>query len=69
MHPHELCWFWLEELAKKCGPYMKIEEIYYLIPGKSLEEGLRGMNADKRRFYIWLKLFWHMGALTCMSCI
>ena len=27
VHPHELCWFWLEELAKKCGPYMKIEEI------------------------------------------
>ena len=45
--PDELCWFWLEELAKKCGPYMKIEEIYYLIPGKSLEEGLRRVYAGK----------------------
>ena len=32
--PDELSWFWLEELAKKCGPYMKIKEIYYLIPRK-----------------------------------
>ena len=22
--PDELCWFWLEELAKECGPYMKL---------------------------------------------
>ena len=43
----ELCWFWLEELTKKCGPYMKIEEIYYLIPRKSLEEGLKRVCADK----------------------
>ena len=21
----ELCWLWLKELTKKCGPYMKIE--------------------------------------------
>ena len=34
-------------MAKKCGPYMKIEEIYYLIPGQSLEEGLRRVYADK----------------------
>ena len=47
MDPDKLCWFWLEELAKKCGPYMKIKEIYYLIPGKSLEDGLRRVYADK----------------------
>ena len=34
-------------LAKKCGPYMKIEEIYYLILGKSLEEGLKRVYDDK----------------------
>ena len=45
--PDELCWFWLDELAKKCGPYMKIKEIYYLILGKSLEDGLRRVYADK----------------------
>ena len=43
----ELCWLWLEELAKKCGPYMKIEEIYYLISGKSLEDRLRRVYVDK----------------------
>ena len=37
--PHELCWFYLEKLAKKCGPYMKIKELCYLIPVKSLDEG------------------------------
>ena len=45
--PNELYWFWLEELAYKCGPYMKIEEVYYLIPGKSLEKGLRRVYDDK----------------------
>ena len=45
--PDELCWFWLDELAKKCGPYMKIKEIYYLILVKSLENGLRRVYADK----------------------
>ena len=30
----ELCWLWLEELVKKYGSYMKIEEIYCLILGK-----------------------------------
>ena len=38
--PDELYWFWLEVIAKKYGAIMKIEEIYYLILGKSLEEGL-----------------------------
>ena len=47
MDPDELCWFWLEELPKKCGPYMKIKEIYYLTLGKILEDGLRRVYADK----------------------
>ena len=47
MDPDELCWFWIEELAKKCGPYMNIKEIYYLILGKSLEDGLRRVYVDK----------------------
>ena len=34
-------------MAKKCGPYVKIDEIYYLIPGKSLDEGLRRVYNDK----------------------
>ena len=42
-----LCWFWLEELTKKCGPYMKIEEVYYLIPSKSLDERLKRVCDDK----------------------
>ena len=45
--PDELCWFWLKELAKKCGPYMKIKEIYYLILGNNIEDGLRTVYADK----------------------
>ena len=45
--PDELYWFWLEELAKKCGPYIKIEKVYYLIPVKSLDEGLRRVYDDK----------------------
>ena len=45
--PNELCWFGLEELAKKCGPYMKSEEVYYLTLGKSLDEGLRRVYDDK----------------------
>ena len=45
--PSELCWFWLEKMAKECEPYMKIDEIYYLIPGKSLYERLRRVYNDK----------------------
>ncbi|KAK9732443.1 hypothetical protein RND81_04G000600 [Saponaria officinalis] len=43
----ELCWFCLEELALKCDIYKKINRIYYLLPGKSLEEGLRKVYNDK----------------------
>ncbi|CAH9121765.1 unnamed protein product [Cuscuta epithymum] len=45
--PDELCWFWLEELAKKCGSYTTIDEIYYLITGLSLDKGLRRVYNDK----------------------
>ena len=31
-------------MAKKCGPYMKNDEIYYLIPSKRLYEGLRRVH-------------------------
>ncbi|CAH9113065.1 unnamed protein product [Cuscuta epithymum] len=45
--PDELCWFWLEELAKKCGSYTIIEEIYYLVPGLPLDNGLRRVYNDR----------------------
>ncbi|CAH9106999.1 unnamed protein product [Cuscuta epithymum] len=45
--PDELCWFWLEELAKKCGSYTRIEEIYYLVPGLPLDNGLRRVYNDR----------------------
>ena len=32
----------------KSESYMKIDEIYYLIPGKSLDEGLRRVYNDKK---------------------
>ena len=50
--PDELCWFWLKELTKKCGPYMKIEETYYLILGKNLKDGLRRVYADKENLHM-----------------
>ncbi|CAH9125871.1 unnamed protein product [Cuscuta epithymum] len=45
--PDELCWFWLEELAKKCGTYNIIDEIFYLIPGLTFDKGLRRVYNDK----------------------
>ncbi|KAL2926865.1 putative NADPH dehydrogenase C5H10.04 [Bienertia sinuspersici] len=42
----ELCWWFLEQLVKKCGPYKSIETIYYLIPGESLDVGLRKVYDD-----------------------
>ncbi|CAH9146031.1 unnamed protein product [Cuscuta epithymum] len=45
--PDELCWFWLEELAKKCGTYNVIDQIFYLIPGMTLDKGLRKVYNDK----------------------
>lgn len=44
--PDELCWWWIEKLAKKCGGYKKICEVHYLLPGLSLEEGLRRVYDD-----------------------
>ncbi|CAH9118432.1 unnamed protein product [Cuscuta epithymum] len=45
--PDELCWFWLEELTKKCGSYNVIDEIFYLVPGLSLDKGLRKVYNDQ----------------------
>lgn len=43
----ELCWFYLEELANKCGKYSSISEIYYLTPHcKSFEQGLKRVYND-----------------------
>ncbi|CAH9134895.1 unnamed protein product [Cuscuta epithymum] len=42
----ELCWFWLEELAKKCGDYCTIDAIYYMVPNVTYEEGLRRAYHD-----------------------
>ncbi|CAH9091128.1 unnamed protein product, partial [Cuscuta epithymum] len=42
----ELCWFWLEELAGKCGKYSSIDDIYYLIPGETFEKGLKRVKFD-----------------------
>lgn len=44
--PDELCWFFLEEMAKECGGYRKIEMIYYLKPGCSLDDGLKRVYDD-----------------------
>ncbi|KAL2925707.1 AT-hook motif nuclear-localized protein 27 [Bienertia sinuspersici] len=46
--PDELCWWDLRDLACSCGPYEKemIEGLYYLIPGLSLDEGLRKVYDD-----------------------
>ncbi|KAL2939941.1 Prohead core protein protease [Bienertia sinuspersici] len=46
--PDELCWWDLRDLACSCGPYEKemIEGLYYLIPGLSLDEGLRKVYND-----------------------
>ncbi|KAL2936564.1 Proline--tRNA ligase [Bienertia sinuspersici] len=43
----ELCWFTLEELAKKCGTYSVIEDIYYVEPNaKNSENGLKKVYSD-----------------------
>ncbi|CAH9089295.1 unnamed protein product [Cuscuta europaea] len=42
----ELCWFWLEELAGNYGKCSSIDDIYYLIPGQSLQNGLRRVKLD-----------------------
>ncbi|KAL2943716.1 UDP-N-acetylglucosamine--N-acetylmuramyl-(pentapeptide) pyrophosphoryl-undecaprenol N-acetylglucosamine transferase [Bienertia sinuspersici] len=44
----ELCWWFLRDLASRCGSYRKdkIQTIYYLMPGMSLAEGLRRVYSD-----------------------
>ncbi|KAL2892234.1 CREB-binding protein [Bienertia sinuspersici] len=43
----ELCWWFLEQMARKCGAYKKIVEIYYLMPHSTLDEGLKRVYNDK----------------------
>ncbi|KAL2904518.1 Trafficking kinesin-binding protein 1 [Bienertia sinuspersici] len=45
--PDELCWFYLKELALKCGQYNEIHEIYYLLPHCTMDEGLKRVYDDK----------------------
>ncbi|KAL2900176.1 putative cell division protein WhiA [Bienertia sinuspersici] len=43
----ELCWFYLVELAKKCGDYCTIDQIYYVKPdAETLEKGLTRVFSD-----------------------
>ena len=42
----ELCTFQLDELARKCGNYNKIDALYYRVPGMSFDFGLRIINND-----------------------
>uniref|UniRef100_A0A803M6I5 PB1-like domain-containing protein n=1 Tax=Chenopodium quinoa TaxID=63459 RepID=A0A803M6I5_CHEQI len=44
--PDELCYWELLELGTKCGDYIKIAALYYLVPGKSLADGLRKIAGD-----------------------
>ncbi|KAL2902675.1 Mediator of RNA polymerase II transcription subunit 13, partial [Bienertia sinuspersici] len=43
----ELCWWFLDQMARKCGAYKKIVEIYYLMPHSTLDEGLKRVYNDK----------------------
>uniref|UniRef100_A0A803L2T9 PB1-like domain-containing protein n=1 Tax=Chenopodium quinoa TaxID=63459 RepID=A0A803L2T9_CHEQI len=44
--PDELCYWELLELGTKCGDYINIVALYYLVPGKSLADGLRKIAGD-----------------------
>ncbi|KAL2906117.1 TOM1-like protein 6, partial [Bienertia sinuspersici] len=44
----ELCCWFLEQMARKCGVYKKIVEIYYLMSHSILDEGLRRVYNDKK---------------------
>uniref|UniRef100_A0A803LIX4 PB1-like domain-containing protein n=1 Tax=Chenopodium quinoa TaxID=63459 RepID=A0A803LIX4_CHEQI len=44
--PDELCYWELLELGTKCGDYINIDALYYLVPGKSLADGLRKIAGD-----------------------
>ncbi|KAL2929721.1 Early nodulin-12 [Bienertia sinuspersici] len=43
----ELCWFFLKQLAEKCGPYNDVHEILYLTPHCSMDDGLKRVYNDK----------------------
>lgn len=45
--PEELCWWDLKALALKCGEYIEIHEIYYLLPNSTFEEGSKRVYHDK----------------------
>ncbi|KAL2932633.1 Hemoglobin and hemoglobin-haptoglobin-binding protein C [Bienertia sinuspersici] len=45
--PDELCWFFLKQLAEKCGPYNDVHEISYLTPHCSMDDGLKRVYNDK----------------------
>ncbi|KAL2930621.1 Antiviral helicase SKI2 [Bienertia sinuspersici] len=45
--PDELCWFFLKQLAEKCGPYNDVHEILYLTPHCSMDDGLKRIYNDK----------------------
>ncbi|KAL2933082.1 Histone transcription regulator 3-like protein [Bienertia sinuspersici] len=42
----ELCWWFLQQLVKKCGDYASVERIFYLNPGESLDGELRKVYSD-----------------------
>ena len=48
----------LKNWPKMCGSYMKIEEVYYLIPCKSLDKGLRRVYDDKEVLQMSEIVFW-----------
>ncbi|KAL2900059.1 Glycine dehydrogenase, partial [Bienertia sinuspersici] len=43
----ELCWSFLEQMARKCGAYKKIVKIYYLMPHSTLDEGVKRVYNEK----------------------
>uniref|UniRef100_A0A803MN27 PB1-like domain-containing protein n=1 Tax=Chenopodium quinoa TaxID=63459 RepID=A0A803MN27_CHEQI len=44
--PDELCYWELLELGTKCRDYINITALYYLVPRKSLADGLRKIAGD-----------------------
>ncbi|KAL2940259.1 Leishmanolysin-like peptidase [Bienertia sinuspersici] len=44
--PDELCYWKILEMAKKCGNYSTIIDVFYLVPSISLLEGLRKVADD-----------------------
>lgn len=44
----ELCWWWVEDFAKKCEPFEKDDEIHCVLPNVSYEDGLFGVYHDNK---------------------